>query len=242
MIELKNLTKKYGELVAVNNVNLTIPAGKIFGFLGPNGAGKTTTIKMMTGLMKATSGSISIGGYDIEKEHLKAKKCFGYVPDKAFLYEKLTASEYLSFILHVFHCTTATIQQEIDEYLKIFGLLQWKDSLIESFSHGMRQRLLFASALIHQPKVLIVDEPLAGLDPLGIRLIREILAEFASRGNTVFMSTHSLTEAEKICNLMGIITRGTIIAFGTVDEIKQKTSQPNSALEEIFLQLTSEEI
>jgi len=118
MIELKNLTKKYGELVAVNNVNLMIPAGKIFGFLGPNGAGKTTTIKMMTGLMKATSGSISIGGYDIEKEHLKAKKCFGYVPDKAFLYEKLTASEYLSFILNIFHCTTATIQQEIDEYLK----------------------------------------------------------------------------------------------------------------------------
>ncbi|OGF62407.1 MAG: ABC transporter [Candidatus Fischerbacteria bacterium RBG_13_37_8] len=240
MIEIKNLTKKYGELTAVNNLSMTIPKGKIFGFLGPNGAGKTTTIKIMTGLMKPTSGQILIAGYDIDKQNIQAKQCFGYVPDKGYLYEKLTAFEFLQFIVNVFNTDSNMNQYHvIHEYLELFSLLQWKDSLIESFSHGMRQRLLFAAALIHQPLAIIIDEPLAGLDPLGMRLIRTVLTDFAAKGNTVFMSTHSLSEAEKICDLLGIIHKGNLVAMGTFQEIKQKALLPDSPLEEIFLQLTS---
>jgi len=255
MIDIINLTKKFGDLIAVDNLNLLIPAGKIFGFLGPNGAGKTTTIKIMTGLIKPTNGTVILNGYDILKEPLKAKQCFGYVPDKAYLYEKLTAAEYLNFVLNIFYSdanetisTNASIkfpqrlkniEDRINSYLELFGLIQWKDSLIESFSHGMRQRLLFAAALIHEPSILIVDEPLAGLDPIGIKLLRKIFLDFASKGNTVFLSTHSLSEAEKICNLIGILHKGKLITVGTIDEIKKKSLSPDSPLEEIFLQLTS---
>lgn len=241
MIEVNGLTKKYGELVAVNELNLNISEGKLFGFLGPNGAGKTTTIKIMTGLIKATNGTVKIAGYDIEKEPIKAKASFGYVPDKAFLYDKLTAFEYMQFVMRVYYKKSNLLKNSnlINEKLEEFGLLRWKDSLIESFSHGMKQRLLFAAALIHEPKVLIIDEPLSGLDPMGIKLIREILINYVNKGNTVFMSTHSLAEAEKMCNLIGIINEGKLIALGDIYEIKQKALLPNSPLEEVFLQLTS---
>ncbi len=246
MIEIINLTKKFGDLIAVDNLNLSIAAGKIFGFLGPNGAGKTTTIKIMTGLIKPTAGTVKLNGYDILKEPLKAKQCFGYVPDKAYLYEKLTAAEYLMFVLNIFYSGTnynysGTIEDpedKINRFLDIFGLSQWKDSLIEGFSHGMKQRLLFAAALIHDPSILIVDEPLAGLDPLGIKLLRKIFTDFAAKGNTVFLSTHSLTEAERICDIIGILHKGKLITIGTIEEIKKNSLLPDSPLEEIFLQLT----
>jgi ABC-2 type transport system ATP-binding protein len=240
MIEIVGLTKKYGELIAVNELNLSIAEGKLFGFLGPNGAGKTTTIRIMTGLIKATSGSVKIAGYDIEKQPIQAKRCFGYVPDKAYIYEKLTAFEYLQFIINVYGIKNN--DNLINNKLEEFGLLSWRDALIESFSHGMKQRLLFAAALIHEPKVLIIDEPLAGLDPLGIKLIRQILIDYVNKSNTVFMSTHSLSEAEKMCNLLGIINKGKLIAFGDMKEIRQKALLPNSPLEEVFIQLTSESI
>lgn len=251
MIEIINLTKRFGNLIAVDKLNIKIPPGKIFGFLGPNGAGKTTTIKIMTGLLKPTEGTVLLNNYDILKEPLKAKYSFGYVPDKAFLYEKLTAAEYLRFILNIYYSDTKNdsknkekfadnFESKIEKFLELFGLSQWKDSLIEGFSHGMKQRLLFAAALIHEPSILIVDEPLAGLDPYGIRLLRTIFSDFANKGNTVFLSTHSLSEAEKICNLIGILHKGKLITIGTIDEIKEKASLPNSPLEEIFLQLTTE--
>ncbi len=241
MIEIIGLTKKYGDIVAVDNLNLNIPAGTLFGFLGPNGAGKTTTIKIMTGLIKATNGIVKINGYDIERNPIEAKKSFGYVPDRAYLYEKLTAYEYIQFIINVYKKDNNTFSSNIiNEQLEKFGLINWKDSLIESFSHGMKQRLLFASALIHKPKVLIIDEPLAGLDPLGIKLIREVLIDYIKKGNTVFMSTHSLSEAEKMCNLLGIINKGKLIALGDVKEIQEKATLPDSPLEEVFIQLTSE--
>lgn len=246
MIEIINLTKRFGDLIAVDNLNLSIAAGKIFGFLGPNGAGKTTTIKIMTGLIKPTAGTVKLNGYDILKEPLKAKQRFGYVPDKAYLYEKLTAAEYLRFVLNIFYSGTnynyssniEDPEDKINRFLDIFGLYQWKDSLIEGFSHGMKQRLLFAAALIHDPSILIVDEPLAGLDPLGIKLLRKIFTDFAAKGNTVFLSTHSLTEAERICDIIGILHKGKLITIGTIEEIKKNSLLPDSPLEEIFLQLT----
>ncbi len=236
MIKLINLTKHYGKLAAVNSINLAVARGEVFGFLGPNGAGKTTTIKMMAGLIQPTAGSALIGGYDVQRESLKAKFITGFIPDRPFLYEKLTASEFMRFVSRLYD--GANTGNRIGELLDLFGLNEWADELIENFSHGMKQRLVMASALLHDPKVLVVDEPMVGLDPRGARLVKDIFRDLASRGTTVFMSTHTLEIVEQMCTRVAIIHKGEIIAEGSVDDLGRMARMPDSHLEPIFLRLT----
>jgi ABC-2 type transport system ATP-binding protein len=236
MIKLVNLTKNYGRLTAVNNVNLEVAAGEIFGFLGPNGAGKTTTIKMMAGLLQPTDGSIQIDGHDVQKEPLKAKFITGFIPDRPFLYEKLTAAEFMRFVADLYEMQDSN--QRINVLLELFGLPDWRNELVENFSHGMKQRLVMASALLHDPKVLIVDEPMVGLDPRGARLVKDIFKDLASKGVTVFMSTHTLEIVEQMCTRVAIINQGKIIAEGSVEDLGRMARMENSNLEPIFLRLT----
>jgi ABC-2 type transport system ATP-binding protein len=236
MINLINLTKNYGKLTAVNNVNLEVAEGEIFGFLGPNGAGKTTTIKMMAGLLQPTAGSIQIHGYDVQKEPLKAKAVTGFIPDRPFLYEKLTAVEFMHFVAALYDMGDS--KKRIADLLDVFGLPDWKNELVENFSHGMKQRLVMASALLHHPKVLVVDEPMVGLDPRGARLVKDIFKDLASNGVTVFMSTHTLEIVEQMCTRVAIINLGKIIAEGSVEDLGRMARMPESHLEPIFLKLT----
>ena len=236
MIKLTNLTKKYGKLTAVNNITLHVAQGEIFGFLGPNGAGKTTTIKMMAGLLQPAGGSILIGGYNIQKEPLKAKFITGFIPDRPFLYEKLTATEFMNFVADLYEMKNAGAR--IGELLEIFGLPEWADELVENFSHGMKQRLVMAAALLHEPKVLVVDEPMVGLDPRGARLVKDIFKDLAAKGVTVFMSTHTLEIVEQMCTRVAIIHKGDIIAEGSVEDLGRMARMPESHLEPIFLKLT----
>ncbi len=236
MIKLSNLTKLYGKLTAVDSINLEVAQGEIFGFLGPNGAGKTTTIKMMAGLLQPTSGRAFIGGYDVQQEPLKAKFITGFIPDRPFLYEKLTATEFMHFVSRLYDMEDA--KKRIDELLAQFGLREWADELVENFSHGMKQRLVMASALLHKPRVLVVDEPMVGLDPRGARLVKDIFRDLASKGVTVFMSTHTLEIVEQMCTRVAIINKGVIIAEGSVDDLGRMARMPNSHLEPIFLKLT----
>ncbi len=236
MIKLENLTKHYGKLAAVNSINLEVARGEVFGFLGPNGAGKTTTIKMMAGLIQPTGGSAMIGGYDVQREPLKAKLITGFIPDRPFLYEKLTASEFMRFVSKLYEGRHA--DKRIRELLDLFGLNEWADELIENFSHGMKQRLVMASALLHAPQVLVVDEPMVGLDPRGARLVKDIFKDLAQRGTTVFMSTHTLEIVEQMCTRVAIIHKGEIIAEGSVEDLGRMARMPNSHLEPIFLRLT----
>ena len=236
MIKLINLTKKYGTLVAVNGINLDVSQGEVFGFLGPNGAGKTTTIKMMAGLLQPTDGSVFIGGHDVQKEPLKAKFLTGFIPDRPFLYEKLTAAEFMHFVARLYEMEDS--HKRIAELLELFGLPDWKDELVENFSHGMKQRLVMASALLHHPRVLVVDEPMVGLDPRGARLVKDIFKDLASKGVTIFMSTHTLEIVEQMCTRVAIIHKGDIIAEGSVEDLGQMARMPASHLEPIFLRLT----
>lgn len=236
MIKLINLTKNYGKLTAVNDVNLEVARGEIFGFLGPNGAGKTTTIKMMAGLLQPTNGTILLGGFDVQKEPLKAKFITGFIPDRPFLYEKLTAVEFMHFVANLYEMQNPNTR--INELLELFGLPDWKNELVENFSHGMKQRLVMASALLHDPKVLVVDEPMVGLDPRGARLVKDIFKDIASKGATVFMSTHTLEIVEQMCTRVAIIHQGKIIAEGSVEELGRMARMPESHLEPIFLRLT----
>lgn len=236
MIKLINLSKNYGKLTAVNSINLEVASGEIFGFLGPNGAGKTTTIKMIAGLLQPSGGKILIGGHDVQKEPLKAKFITGFIPDRPYLYEKLTAKEFMSFIANLYGMENSS--KRINELLDLFGLQDWKDELVENFSHGMKQRLVMASALLHEPKVLVVDEPMVGLDPRGARLVKDIFGNLASKGVSVFMSTHTLEIVEQMCTRVAIINRGDIIAEGSVEDLGRMARMPESHLEPVFLKLT----
>jgi len=236
MIKLVNLTKNYGKLTAVNNINLDVPQGQIFGFLGPNGAGKTTTIRILAGLLQPTNGTAVIGGFDVQKEPLKAKFITGFIPDRPFLYEKLTAVEFMQFVARLYDMTDSAGM--VKELLDMFGLTDWENELIENFSHGMKQRLVMASALLHRPKVLVVDEPMVGLDPRGARLVKDILRDLASSGVTVFMSTHTLEIVEQVCTRVAIIHKGEIIAEGSVADLGRMALMEHSHLEPIFLKLT----
>jgi ABC-2 type transport system ATP-binding protein len=238
MIRLIHLTKVYKGLRAVDDVNLEIKPGLIFGFLGPNGAGKTTTVKLMAGVLKPTEGQIIINGMDISERPADVKRCTGFVPDRPFLYEKLTASEFLYFIAGLYGLDhQASLEDRIVRLLDLFDLLHWKDELIESYSHGMKQRLVMCSALLHDPKVLIVDEPIVGLDPRGARLVKDIFREQAKGGTTIFMSTHSLEVAEEVCQEIAIIQAGKIIAAGSSEELR-KVADVDGNLETVFLKLT----
>jgi ABC-2 type transport system ATP-binding protein len=238
MIKLIHLIKVYKGLRAVDDVNLEIKRGTIFGFLGPNGARKTTTIKLMAGVLKPTEGRIIINGMDISEEPAEVKRCTGFVPDRPFLYEKLTASEFLYFIAGLYGLADrVSFEDRMNRLLELFDLLHWKDELIESYSHGMKQRLVMCSALLHDPKVLIVDEPIVGLDPRGARLVKDIFRDRAKGGTTIFMSTHSLEVAQEVCEEIAIIQAGKIIATGSAEELR-KIAGVDGNLESIFLKLT----
>lgn len=238
MIEIINLTKKFGKFTAVDNLSLSIGKGELFGFLGPNGAGKTTTIKMLTGLMIPTNGTAAISGYDIQKQSSQAKQIIGFIPDRPYVYEKLTGGEFLEFIARLYKIDTAVFQKKIDEFMELFELSQWKNELIESYSHGMKQKLVMSAALIHSPSILIIDEPMVGLDPKSARLVKEIFKNLAGKGITVLISTHSMELVEKICTRIGIIHHGRLIALGSMEELKKQAKSKASHLEDIFLELT----
>ena len=238
MIELINLTKRYGNITAISDINLTIPSGQFFGFLGPNGAGKTTTIKTIVGLLKPTSGTVKVEGFDVQKEPIRAKQVVGFIPDKPFIYEKLTGREFLRFVAGLYEVNGNEVDTRIDQLLEMFELTDWKDELIESYSHGMRQKIVMSSALLHQPKVIVVDEPMVGLDPKGARQVKKIFKEICARGTTIFMSTHTLEIAEQMCDYIAIIQKGTIIAQGTVSELRIIAKTGLTKLEDIFLELT----
>ena len=241
MIELSHLKKRFGGVVAVNDLTLSIPRGEFFGFLGPNGAGKTTTIKLMAGLLKPTAGRVRIGGFDVVEEPLQTKRIIGFIPDRPFLYEKLTGREFLSFMAEVFGMEPKSCEPRIVALLEEFELTSWADELIESYSHGMRQRLVICSALVHHPKVILVDEPMVALDPRGVKLVKELFTQLCQQGVTIFMSTHTLSLAEELCHRIGIIHRGRLVAVGSREELRQQASIPQSGLEDIFLELTRED-
>jgi ABC-2 type transport system ATP-binding protein len=242
MIELIDLTKRYGHTLAVDRLNVRVPAGEIFGFLGPNGAGKTTTIRMMMGLLQPTAGKVILGGYDLARNGLEAKQMCGFVPDRPYVYEKLTGAEFLDFVAGLYQVPSAVAAERRDQLLEMFDLAQWGTELVESYSHGMKQRLVMAAALVHAPRLLIVDEPMVGLDPRGARLLKRTLRQLACNGVTVFMSTHSLEVAEETCDRIGIINHGQLIAVGSVDELRRQAgSHSNAKLEAIFLKLTGGE-
>jgi ABC-2 type transport system ATP-binding protein len=239
MITLKNLSKSYGSFTAVNNISLQVPTGGIFAFLGVNGAGKTTTIRMITGILKPTSGSIYLGGYDLLAEPIQAKAITGYIPDRPNLYPKLTGREFLNFICDLYRVDGKHAEKRIDEVLEEYTLTQWQDELIESYSHGMKQRLATCAALVHDPRVLIVDEPMVGLDPHGARNLKEAFKRYARAGVTIFLSTHSLNVAEELADNLAIIHKGSILTTGTLDDIRELTGKHDEGLEHMFLELTS---
>ena len=239
MIKLENVTKKYGSFVAVDNVSLSIPSGGIFAFLGVNGAGKTTTIRMITGILRPTSGSISVGGFDLAQSPLQAKSLVGYVPDRPHLYPKLTGREFLYFVCDLYRMDQRAAERRIDETLEEYSLKQWQDELIEGYSHGMKQRLATCAAIVHNPQVLIVDEPMVGLDPHGAKHLKESLKQYASQGLTIFLSTHSLNVAEELADHLAIIHRGSLLTVGTLDDIRALTGKQDEDLEHMFLELTA---
>lgn len=238
MIKTENLTKRFGPKLAVNRLNLTIEPGEFFCFLGPNGAGKTTTIKMLTGLLKPTEGLAIVGGHDIQREPEVTKRILGYIPDTPFLYEKLTGREFLRFVAGLYRLPSESLNGRTEELLDLFELRDVGDQLIEDYSHGMRQKLSFASCFLHDPKVVIVDEPWVGLDPKNIRFVKEFLKEKTREGVTVFMSTHSLSIVEGIADRIGIIHNGHLLHTGSLADILALAKNPGS-LEDVFLELTA---
>ena len=237
LIELHDLCKNYGAKTAVDHVNLNAFCGEVFGFLGPNGAGKTTTIKMIVGLLQPTSGTVKVAGYDLREKPLQAKFCSGFVPDTPNLYSKLSARELLRFVGDLYCMDPELVEHRIEHLLSLFGLVEAGDALINSYSHGMQQKTSLAAALMHDPKVLVLDEPTVGLDPKSARLIKDVLRQFADRGSLVFVTTHILEIAERMCDRIGIINQGKLIAVGTLDELRA-LGRGETNLEDIFLSLT----
>lgn len=238
MIDIKELSKSYnkGNIKAVDNLNLYIKPGEIFGFLGPNGAGKTTTIKMMVGLLNPDSGSITIKGFDNQKNSLEAKKNIGYVPDNPDVFDRLTGMEYLNFLADVYQIAPKVRKDRIGNYLKMFELNDAASDLIKSYSHGMKQKIVLTGALIHEPPLLILDEPMVGLDPKSVHLLKELMRKHCEAGNSVFFSTHILEVAERLCDRIGIINKGKLVAIGSMEELKKGDQE--DTLENIFLELT----
>jgi len=239
VITLRGLTKKYGSFTAVDEIDLTVPPGELFGFVGPNGAGKTTTLRMIAGILQPTAGVVEIGGIDIAKRPAAAKARLGFIPDRPFIYEKLTGLEFLHFVAGLYGQSGGIIEHRARELLALFDLEEWSHELVESYSHGMRQKLIIASAFIHRPEVLVVDEPMVGLDPKAARILKDLFREFVGRGHTIMMSTHTLEVAEALCDRIGIIQDGKIRALGTMAELRQQHAG-HGKLEEIFLTLTGE--
>jgi ABC-2 type transport system ATP-binding protein len=240
MIQIRNLTKCFGDLKAVDDLSLDVQPGEFFAFLGPNAAGKTTTIKLLTGLLRPTSGTCSIGGHDLQHAAEAAKRLIAYVPDFPFLYEKLTCAEFMRFIGEMFEVPSDEIPKRTGALFEKFGLDPFRHELTENLSHGTRQRLVIASALLHDPRVLIIDEPMVGLDPMHARIVKDELKERSRAGTTIFLSTHQLGVAEELADRIGIIGHGRLIALGTLDELRRQSAGA-SALEGIFLSLVQSE-
>jgi len=239
MIEIKNLTKSFGAFKAVDSLSLSVAPGEIFGFLGPNGAGKTTTVKILSGIMRPSSGSVSVAGFDVAANPLEAKRAMAYIPDEPFVYPKLTGWEFMRFIGDIYAVPAAEQRRRIPELLETFELTASSGELLEGYSHGMKQKLLIASVLLRKPRAVLFDEPTVGLDPKSIRRFKALLADIAKGGAAVFMCTHILDMAEKLCHTVGIIYRGRLVTKGTVEEVKKLTAAPGvRSLEDVFLELT----
>jgi ABC-2 type transport system ATP-binding protein len=238
MLRIDNISKRFGHHQAVDNISLTVEQGEIYGFLGPNGAGKTTTIKMIAGLLQPDRGAISINGADLAQQPARCKQQTGYVPDRPWLYEKLTGMEFLQFIASLYSMDTERFNAAALHYLKLFDLLDWQDHLIESYSHGMRQKLIMTSVLMQEQPLLVIDEPMVGLDPKSARLVKEIFKQKARGGTTIFLSTHSLEIAEELCHRIGIIIEGRLRITGTMEILRAEAGRHDSGLEDIFLELT----
>jgi ABC-2 type transport system ATP-binding protein len=238
LIELRDLTKRYGDFEALRGLSLTVPAGVLYGLVGPNGAGKTTALRIIAGVLQPTSGMVKVGGFDVQKDPELAKAKLGYIPDRPFVYEKLTGAEFLRFVAGLWGQNGAEVDRRIDDLLNLWELTSWGDELLETYSHGMKQKLIISSALIHRPEVIVVDEPLVGLDPKAARLLKEIFRGFVGRGGTILMSTHTLEVAEALCDRLAIIQNGQIRAEGTMDDLRREAESGDARLEEIFLKLT----
>jgi ABC-2 type transport system ATP-binding protein len=240
MIELRSLTKRYGTFTAVNNVDLDVPRGELFGFLGPNGAGKTTTLRMIAGILRPTSGTVCVAGIDLASQSTAAKQKLGFIPDRPFIYEKLTGVEFLRFVAGLYGQSGPDVEKRGAELLALFDLEEWKDELVESYSHGMRQKLIISSVFVHKPEVIVVDEPMVGLDPKAAKTLKDLFREYTRRGNTIMMSTHTLEVAQSMCDRIAIIQRGVLRACGTMDDLRASAESGVTGLEDIFLRLTGE--
>jgi len=238
MISLRRLTKNYGTFTAVDAINLEVPKGELFGFLGPNGAGKTTSLRMIAGILRPTSGEITVAGVDLLKDPIGAKQRLGFIPDRPFIYEKLTAGEFLRFHAGLYGIDGDGLGDRVAEMLGLFELGRWEGELVESFSHGMKQRLVMCAAFLHRPRAVLVDEPMVGLDPRGARLIKQVFKEMSRKGVAILMSTHTLEVAQEMCDRISIILRGKIIARGTVDELRALAGGADDQLTSVFLKLT----
>lgn len=240
MITVSHLTKRYGEFTAVDGIDLAVGQGEVFGFLGPNGAGKTTTIRIIACLSVPTEGSVVVDGHDVVEDASSVKRITGYIPDRPYLYEKLTGREHLRFVADLYGVDWKDCESEVEQRVDHFGLSRWIDARIENYSHGMKQKLVLIGSLVHRPKVLIIDEPMVGLDVLAQNQVKQLLRDEAAKGRTIFLTTHTLSVAEAVCDRIAIINDGRIIATGTIAEFREAAVRPGSPLEEIFLQLTSE--
>lgn len=238
MIRLTDLTKRYGSFTAVDHISLDVPRGELFGFLGPNGAGKTTTLRMIAGILQPTTGTVTIAGHDIAVDPVAAKQTLGFIPDRPYVYDKLTGAEFLRFVAGLYRQEGAEVEARMTELLDLFELTDWKDQLVEKYSHGMRQKLIISSALIHRPEVIVVDEPMVGLDPKGQAFLKDLFRRFVDRGGTVLMSTHTLEVAEAVCDRIAIIHRGKIAGVGTMQELREQTASHGMSLQEVFLKVT----
>jgi len=239
-IELDNATKRFGAKVAVRDLTLRVGAGELYAFLGANGAGKTTTIKLITGLLRPTSGAVRVCGYDVHADGMNARRALSYIPDRPFLYDKLSGREFLLFVGRMYGMEPGECARRAEELSERFGTAEYIDELTENYSHGMKQRVVFTAAILHDPQVLVIDEPMVGLDPRSARLVKDALRQMVGRGGSVFMSTHTLPIAEEVADRIGIIRRGTLVAEGTVDELRS-LGHTSGRLEDIFLTITNDE-
>lgn len=241
MIRFDNITKSFGKHEAVSNLNLAIKKGELFGFLGPNGAGKTTTIKMLVGLITPTEGTVEVAGKFIHESPDEIKSLIGYIPDEPFLYEYLTGREFLYFTGHIFGMKSEVLKDRIGEYEQIFEMGEWLDLPAAEYSHGMKQRVIISSCLVHAPELIVIDEPMVGLDPKSAKIVKNIFSTKAKEGTTIFLSTHTLSVAEEICTRIGIINKGKLIADGTLGELKRFFKKQDKSFEELYLEMTATE-
>ena len=241
LLEIKNFTKRYGDVVAVDNLNLSVDRGELFGFLGPNGAGKTTTIKTIVGLLRPDEGRITIGGYDIVAQPEQAKRLIGYIPDNPYIYDRLTGREFLELVGSLYGMDKKLIQERIEFLFDLFGIEEWGDEYAAEYSHGMRQKVIMASAIMHDPALIVIDEPMVGLDPQSQRLVKGVMRKLIERGTAIFMSTHTLSVAEEVCTRIGIIYKGRLMKLGTLEQLRADARMEGKSLEDLFVALTGGE-